>query len=80
MQSITQRVRALGALFKNKCLLQGSLIYLQQVKEVGFISKVLSPPGRHYLVNYTLISSLQLGTFILQGSYQAHPVYSWSAK
>lgn len=34
----------------------------------------------HYLVNYTLISSVTLATFICLCSCQAHPAHSWSAK
>ena len=52
-------------------LSQGSFIYLQQVKQTGDLySKFCLGEGGlaitylHYLVNYMLISSLQLGTLI----------------
>lgn len=76
------------ALFKNEMfLLQGSLIYLQQVMEDGiYIQGSTSWKGGsviayiHYLINYMLISYLQLATVVQLCSPQVHSVYSWFTK
>lgn len=53
----------LGTLFNKTWLLQGNVIYLQQVKETRSISKALPPQGRlslcfsHNFFNYMLTSS-----------------------
>ena len=49
---------------------QGSLIYLQQIKETGFISKSLSPQGRLSHCLYTLFDQLHVDFYFAIGYTQ----------
>ena len=76
-----------GALFKNRMgFWQGSFISLQQVRRGDTYPKFCLQEGGlaivsiHYLVNYMLISSLQLDTFNLLSSRQLILFTAASAK